>query len=217
MKNLVVLIAMLVGTFPCVVHAETVDVGGVTLEIPAPQGYASITGQPAIFDVWKDDTHSSAILLAGFMSNGDFDEWREQKDFDYGFYNAFAQVDRALANMPGNQTFINAIAEKSGEQFREGMSPAFVEGDGGGRTLNPDLAVDEVALVSFETAPRSFSHVLLSNSPADDYPVNATAQVLVGGRIIDLVIEGYYESDDDIAWIQRALAAWVDAVIAANE
>ena len=133
MKNLVVLMAALVGTFPGVVHAETVDVGGVTLEIPAPDGYASITGQPAIFDVWKGDTHSTAILLAGFMSNGDLDEWLEQKDFDYGFYNAFAQVDRALANMPGNQTFLDAIAEKSGEQFRGGMSPAFVGGDGGSR------------------------------------------------------------------------------------
>ena len=217
MKNLVFLIVALVGALPGVVHAETVDVGGVTLEIPAPNGYTSINGQPALFDVWRNDTHSSATLLAGFMSNGDFDEWLGQKDFDYGFYNAFAQVDRSLAALPANQSIISAIAEQTGQQFSQAMAPAFVDGEGGGKAVNPDLAQDEVALVSFQSGPRSHSHVLLSNSPADDYPVSATAQVLVEGRVIDLVIEGYYESDDDIAWIQRALAAWVDAVIAANE
>ncbi|MDJ0909941.1 MAG: hypothetical protein QNI99_12160 [Woeseiaceae bacterium] len=217
MKKPFVLILLLVGSLPGAVQAETVDVGGVTLEIPAPDGYTSVSGQPAIFDVWKDNTHSSEILLAGFMSIGDFDEWLEQRNFDYGSFNAFAKVDRALAAMPGNPTFLAAIAEKSSGQLREGLSPAFVEGDGGRRALNRDLSADEVALVSVQTDVRSFSYVVLSNSPAADYPVNAKARVLVRGRIIDLFIEGVYESNDDIAWIQRALAAWVDAVIAANE
>lgn len=204
---------------PLEAAAEQVDVGGVQIEIPGPAGYASIRGQEELFSRWSADTPQSAKFLAGFMSESDYADWQESRDFDYGFYNAIAVVDRAMLSLDATTSLLESLADKSSNMLESSYTDAFVEGvsTDGQRKLNPALEERQLGLVDSYRTPQSFTYLQLEKDPSADNPMSARAVLLVNKRIIELNMDGYYETYDDVDWLKRSMDAWVEAIKSANQ
>lgn len=215
MKSVLNLVLLSIALHTGFATAETVDVGGTRIVIPAPGGYANITNEDALFSEWQKDTHVTARLLAGYMGNADFEAWRQDPSFVYGSYNAMANVDKAMQSMPANSVILNALYQKSKTHSESTMPPAFIEGSDG-TTLNPALTADAFALVGTYQLENAFYMIMLAHDPQSSDLLQAEAQVLVGNRVIGLSMGGYYRDQDDLDWLHNAVESWAASIQAAN-
>lgn len=203
---------------PMLVFADQIDVGGVTLEIPVPDGFTSVTGNEELFASMSADTHSSAKLLAGFMGQHDYADWLKTKDFTWGEKNATVEVDVSLSMLPASEDMMNLLSSKIANESKQ-MYPAAFTPDSAGSSepsLNPALKVGDVGFVESQKIPAGVTFVLLRKLNDTDLWMISTTQMLVKNRIIGLTMNGYYENHEDLKRVNGAMDAWVAAVIAAN-
>ena len=61
------------------------------------------------------------------LVNQDYEDWKQSRDFDYGFYNADVSTNKMMASKPANAAILQAAGNQVENQLKNALQPA----DGG--------------------------------------------------------------------------------------
>ena len=204
-----------------------VVVGGRNILLPAPAGFARVDGLDP--DV---DRTVNAMLPASNRYIARFDPPATDTTSAGRSFNA--QVQRALESREiGARTFSEVKQDMKAEISRMEASIAREIAKFSNRAeqalqdatdLNAAFSLSDVVMLGcFDDSPESLGFTMAMNvamkaGDVDSKTRGVIAAVLVpvNGRLIYLYANSDYRSESDRQWAEKAVAAWRDAVVAAN-
>lgn len=218
----------------------TVDVGGVAIRIPAPEGFYRIDGRNAEYDnVLQASLSRLDRRLAMFGSEVDLADllsgrWPTREGGNLAFD---AQVSRAMERIAISRHEFQGLKREQKEQLGAQLASPEMQRiireieSGSTNALsdsldsNMQIAIgDLIPLGVFDETPESLLFAVLMTASVGgtdiDYQfvgVTAGATVHIRDRVIYLYSSSKYQGADDLGSVRDSLRKWRDDVVRANQ
>lgn len=210
-------------------NAVGVDVGGVTLEVPAPSGSVDLQQtNPRVFEAMATITAKLADMKAAFVAKEDLTHLQETglrryhavlltrslagRDINDQAFQALQQAMRSQASNLGKMA--ESAANNTFADNKDGFNERY-------QAKLDELKMNETRMVWVGQTARSATFEMWSkvrvaaNGKSEEtlvYGINTI--VHQRGRVLTLATYSYNQNDE--AWARKANQAWSNAVLAQN-
>ena len=206
------------------VNADTgvveVDVGGVRISVKAPNGYREIIlVSPETRKILETFTPPSNRLLAGFVSEEDFDSIMKDEEPDFNRY-ILLQSNRNLENRDFSkaqfQILTNQLKEQQNTILQKEKSKVNKLLDDASKSLSDDFDTsvnikmgEQITLGLFNDSSNSIGLITLARYAGEvggdkfDYIMaGGVSFVLARGKLLYIYAFSRYENQNDIDWVK---------------